>query len=87
MAREEDYPKEILPTLKKMKVGKENAVFFWGQRTMVIRSTINNYQLSCNRRFTTKKIGYTLRVIRNEDIIPNYDLPKINPRKVTRSTN
>lgn len=85
MAREEDYPKAILPTIKKLKVGED--VKFWGQRTMVIRSTINNYQLSCNRRFETKTEGYELIVTRKPDIIPNYDLPKINPRKVTRSTN
>ena len=83
--REEDYPKTILPTIKKLKVGEN--VKFWGKRTMVIRSTINNYQISSNRRFKTETSGYELIVTREPDIEPNYDIPKINPRKVTRSTN
>lgn len=85
MAREEDYPKLILPTIKKLKVGEE--VRFWGKRTMVIRSTINNYQISSNRRFETRTEGYELVVKRNQDIEPNYDIPKINTRKTARSSN
>ena len=85
MKREEDYPKAILPTIKKLKVGEE--VRFWAKRTMVIRSTINNYQISSNRRFSTETADHELIVTRKPDIEPNYDIPKINFRKTAGSPN
>ena len=63
---EKNYPRTILPLIKKMAVG--NILTYSKERSGSIRSIINNYKMTRPLKdFATETIGAEIKVTRLED--------------------
>ena len=66
MCKEKDYPKSVLPLLKRMAVGE--TLVYPKERSGSIRSIINNYKLTRPLKdFQTETIGAEMKITRLDD--------------------